>query len=169
MWQKILTILVIVAIVLGGGYYAYQQLLPPPEEQNQGPVYSTKPVIRGDISVGVEVVGSLNPTSGGGIQVPGYRGGTALTYLIEEILVKEGDEVKKGQLLVRLKAPDLENQIKSLERKIQEDRKAIAELLNIPVEEVDRLDASRGITLTTPIGGRITELNIREGNELKLG
>jgi len=169
MWQKILTILVIVAIVLGGGYYAYQQLLPPPEEQNQGPVYSTKPVIRGDISVGVEVVGSLNPTSGGGIQVPGYRGGTGLTYLIEEILVKEGDEVKKGQLLVRLKAPDLENQIKSLERKIQEDRKAIAELLNIPVEEVDRLDASRGITLTTPIGGRITELNIREGNELKLG
>ncbi|HHW07245.1 MAG TPA: efflux RND transporter periplasmic adaptor subunit [Clostridia bacterium] len=169
MWQKVLTIVVIVLIVLGGGYYAYQQLIPPPEEENQGPVYSTKPVTRGDISVGVEVVGSLNPTSGGGIQVPGYRGSGGITYLIEEILVKEGDEVKKGQLLVRLKAPDLESQIKSLERKILEDKKDIAELLNIPVAEVDRLDASRGITLTTPIGGRITELQVREGEELKLG
>lgn len=170
MWQKVLTIVAIVFIVFGGGYYAYQQLVPPPEEENQGPVYSTKPVIRGDISVGVEVVGSLNPTSGGGIQVPGYRGGGGGTsYVIEEILVKEGDEVKKGQLLVRLKAPDLETQIKNLERRIQEDKKAIAELLNIPVEEVDRLDSSRGITLTTPIGGRIASLDVREGEELKLG
>ncbi|NLC77785.1 MAG: biotin/lipoyl-binding protein, partial [Clostridia bacterium] len=130
MGQKILTIVVIVCIVLGGGYYAYQQLIPPPEQEVQGPVYSTKPVTRGDISVGVEVVGSLNPTSGGGIQVPGYRGGggASTSYVIEEVLVKEGDEVKKDQLLVRLKAPELETQIKNLERRISEQKAEIASL-----------------------------------------
>lgn len=171
MGQKILTIVVIVCIVLGGGYYAYQQLIPPPEQEVQGPVYSTKPVTRGDISVGVEVVGSLNPTSGGGIQVPGYRGGggASTSYVIEEVLVKEGDEVKKDQLLVRLKAPELETQIKNLERRINEQKETIADLLDISVDEVDRLDSSRGITVTTPIGGRIASLEVREGEELKLG
>lgn len=172
MWQKVLTIVVIVGVVIGGGYYAYQQLLPPPTEEAQGPRYTTKPAIRGDIAVGVEAVGPLNPTSGGGIQVPGYRdgsSGSSIGYVIQDVLVKEGDEVKKGQLLVRLGAPSLDTQIKNLEKRIVEDKKAVAELLNISVDQVDRLDASRGITVTTPIGGRISGLDVKEGQELKLG
>lgn len=173
MWQRVLTIVVIVFIIIGGGYYAYQQLMPPPEAGEQGPVYSTKPVVKGDIAVGVEAVGPLNPTSGGGIQVPGYHGGgssgSGISYVIEDVLVQEGDEVAKGQLLVRLGAPGLETQIKNLEKRLQEEKKEVADLLNVPIEQVDRLDASRGITITTPIGGRVSELTVKEGEELKLG
>lgn len=174
MWQKVLTIIVIVAVVIGGGYYAYQQILPPPPEATTGPVYTTKPVVRGDISVGVEAVGSLNPTGGGGIQVPGGRmgmGGSSggISYEIDEVLVKEGDDVKKGQVLVRLLAPDLETQIENAERKLTEDKKNLARLLDIPVEQIDRLDPGKGITVTSPISGRITGLAVEEGKEVKLG
>ena len=170
MLQKIITIGLIVVIVLGGGYYAYQQLVPPPEEGAQGPVYSTKPVERGDISVGVETSGPLNPSSGGGIQVPGYYGMSGgISYVIEEVLIKEGDEVKKGQLLVRLDAPDLEAKIKTLEDRLKSDKKSLADLLSISVDQINSLDPSRGIILQAPIDGRIISLDVREGQELKQG
>ena len=90
MIQRLVTILVILLIVLGGGYYAYKQLVPPPEEEAAGPVYATKPVIRGDITVGVEVTGQLNPSSGGSIQVPGNRYSVLLLHIQSRITVQEG-------------------------------------------------------------------------------
>lgn len=170
MFQRLLAILIIVLIVLGGGYYAYQQLLPPPEEETSGPVYATKPVIRGDISVGVEVVGTLNPSSGGGIQVPGSMyGGSGITYVVSEVLVKEGDVVQQGQLLVKLDAPDLETIIQSLQAELDTERKLLADLLNVSVEELAFIDPSGGITLQAPIDGRVTDLTVREGQSLKQG
>jgi len=171
--QRLLTILIIVLIVLGGGYYAYQQLIPPPEEDATGPIYATKPVTRGDISVGVEVVGTLSPSSGGGIQVPGsmYGGmsGGGITYVISEVLVKEGDVVQQGQLLVKLDAPDLETKLQSLQAELETERKLLADLLNVAMEELELIDPSRGITLQAPIDGRVTDLTVREGQSLKQG
>jgi HlyD family secretion protein len=45
-----------------------------PTEEVAAPTYSTTEVVRGDISVGVDVSGSLNPSWGGGISVPGGWG-----------------------------------------------------------------------------------------------
>ena len=55
MAQRVLMIALIIVIVIGGGLYAYRELVPAPEQETSGPVYSTKPVTRGDISVGVDV------------------------------------------------------------------------------------------------------------------
>ena len=68
MAQRILMIALIIVVVIGGGFYAYRELVPPPAQETQGPVYSTKPVTRGDITVGIDVTGPLNPSRGGGIQ-----------------------------------------------------------------------------------------------------
>jgi HlyD family secretion protein len=73
MAQRILMIALIIVIVIGGGFYAYRELVPPPVQEAQGPVYSTKPATRGDITVGIDVTGPLNPSRGGGIQAPGGR------------------------------------------------------------------------------------------------
>ncbi len=175
MIQRIIAIMVIVMVVFGGGYYAYQQLVPPPDTDAVGTVYATKPVTRGDISVGVEATGPLNPSRGGGIQIPGARdygmpspgGGT--TFIIDEVFVKEGDAVSRGQLMMRLVAPDLKTQIDNKQSQIKAERESLADLLNVSVDQLDRVDPSRGIVLHAPIDGRITGLTVNEGQELRQG
>ena len=48
MAQRILMIALIIVIVIGGGFYAYRNLYHH-LSGGTGPVYSTKPVTRGDI------------------------------------------------------------------------------------------------------------------------
>ena len=90
--------------------------LPPPVQETQGPVYSTKPVIRGDITVGVEVSGPLNPSRSGAIQAPGGRNyyempSSNIQYTLVEILAEEGSAVKMGSYC-KTCSPELQNQIK---------------------------------------------------------
>lgn len=173
MIQRILAIIVIVVVVLGGGYYAYQQLVPPPDQETGGIVYATKAVARGDISVGVEVTGPLNPSRGGGIQVPGQRfdmpSSSPTTYIISEVFVKEGDSVKQGQLLFKLAAPDLKTQLDAAQSQLKAEQEQLADLLGVPADQLDRIDPSRGITLFSPIDGRVMGLTVREGQSLKQG
>ncbi len=174
MKQKLVTIIVIVVLVIGGGYYAFQKIMPPPPDEQTGPVYTTKPVIRGDISVGVEAVGQLNSSGYGGIQVPGSRmgmvmGGSSgnITYRIDEAFIEEGTEVVKDQLLVRLAAPGLEDNIENAEENLADKKKDLARLLDIPVEQLDRLNPEKGIAITSPISGKVSGLNIIEGTEVE--
>lgn len=172
MTQRILTIVIIVSIVLGGGFYAFQQLMPEAEEANAGPVYSTAEVVRGDISVGVETSGQLNPNNGGGIQAPwfNYEGGQAPpTYVVDEVLFKEGDRVTMGQVMVRLKSPNLQAQIETAQKQLEADRKALAEKMNVSPDEIYSIDPSAGFTLRAPISGRVVGLTVKEGEELKQG
>ncbi len=172
MLQRIMAILIIVVFVLGSGYYVYQQLVPPPEEVDKGLDYATKPVVRGDISVGVEATGTLNPSKGGGLRVPGSRAGTfsgSYGFIVDEILVEEGDEVRKGQVVVKLKSPDLAARIENLEEQIEAQRQSVADLMNVSPDRLDFVDPSRGITLQAPIDGRVTDLRVKEGDELQKG
>jgi len=163
-------IVLILAIVLGGGYYAFQQLVPPPEEEVSGPVYSTQPVSRGDISVGVDITGPLNPSRGGGLQVE-YRPSSfgVVTYVIQSILVKEGDPVRQGQVVAVLDSPDLESKIKNLEEELHSKRKSLADLLDVPVDDLTGINPAKGITLRSPIDGRVIGLAVEEGKELEQG
>jgi len=169
--QRVIMIVLILVIVLGGGLYAYKQLVPPMEEETQGPIYSTQPVERGDISVGVETSGQLHPSRSGGIRAPGFPGGpgNSVQYIIDEYLVEEGDEVKKDQVIARLKAPDLKIQIENLENKLKNHKEFLAGLCSVPIDQIHQIDPNEGITLRAPIGGRVLGLNIEEGNELKQG
>ncbi len=171
MVRRVAIILAIVLILLGGGYFAYQQLVPPPDKEAKGPVYSTRPVTRGNISVGVDATGPLNPSRGGGIQVPG--GGPMpfglSNYLVEQVLVKEGDAVTQGQVLVRLSAAELQTRIRDAEKQLRSDRQSLAEMMGVPPDQLDRIDPGKGITLRAPIDGRVVGLSVKEGQELKQG
>ncbi len=102
-------IALIVVTVVGGGFYAFRKLIPPSAQEARGPIYATKPVVRGDVEVAVTATGPLNPTQGGGIVVPGMPmpGPSPTSYVIEEVLAKDGDAVRQGQVLVRLSGADL--------------------------------------------------------------
>ncbi len=171
--QRVLMLIVIVAIVAGGGVYAYRHLVPPPDA-DQGPEYATEPVRRGDIDVGVEASGPLDPAEGGGIQAPGGWGPSGplpgpSSYIITEVLVKEGDIVKTGQVLMRLSASELQDQIADKRDKLEADRSSLAGMMGVSVDQLDQIDPSKGITLRAPIDGRVTGLTVREGQDLKQG
>jgi HlyD family secretion protein len=171
MVTRITMIVVILVLVLGGGFFAYQQLVPPPDEAAQGPIYSTQEVTRGDIDVGVEAIGPLNPSWGGGIQVSGnYRDTSGISsYIIDEVLVKPGDFVKQGQVLVRLLAPDLDIQLENALEALEAEEKSLASMMGISVNEINQIDPGKGIILRAPIDGRVMDLDKKEGEEVLQG
>lgn len=173
MKQRLIMIAVIVVIVLGGGTYAFRQLMGNQAEKTQGPLYATQPVVRGDITVAVEATGNLNPSKGGGLQMPGYRGGPmpsgSFTFIVDEVLAQEGDAVKQGEIVVRLSSPDLVDKIDELEGKIENDKKYLSELLSVSPDRLNQMDFSGDIKLYSPIDGRVIGLQAKEGEELKEG
>lgn len=170
MLKRLFMILVILVIVLGGGLYAYKELMPPVEQEVQGPVYSTKEVVRGDISIGVETTGQLNPSNSGGLTMPGSRTKSSnFQIVIEEYLVEEGDELKQGQLVAKLSSPNLFTKIEEKEEELENKINQLSKISRTPAEEIDNLDPSKGITIISPISGRMINLDIEQGNELDLG
>ncbi|KGG80958.1 RND transporter [Caloranaerobacter azorensis H53214] len=171
MLQRVMMIVLILLIVLGGGLYAYKQLMPAEVKEVTGPVYATKKVVRGNISVGVETSGRLDATHGGGIRVPENidLDGLSINYIIDEILVKEGDHVKKDQLIARLKSTQIEKEIDSKKESLKMKKEQLAEMTGTPLEEIDNINPAKGITVTAPISGRIINLKVEEGDKLELG
>lgn len=171
MAQRIIMIILILVIVLGGGFYAYKELMPPVQQETGAPVYSTKEVVRGNILVGLETSGGLEPSQQSGIRVPGARsGGTeGIQYNILEYLVKEGEAVRAGQPIVKLDSMGVESKIKEKQEELDTKKKQLAEICQVPVEQLDSLNPAGGITITAPVDGRITELDVEEGKELELG
>ncbi|WP_286680123.1 efflux RND transporter periplasmic adaptor subunit [Tepidanaerobacter sp. EBM-49] len=174
MAQRILTIALIVVIVMGGGFYAYKELLPPPKEESQGPIYSTKPVTKGDISVGVNVTGPLNPSRSGSIQAPGMRNyydvsSSNIQYTLVEILAEEGTEVKMGQVIARLAAPELQSKIKNAQDELESAKKFLSDLTGLPPENLSEINPSQGVILRAPIDGRVSGLSVAESQEVKQG
>ncbi|NJD04037.1 MAG: efflux RND transporter periplasmic adaptor subunit, partial [Ruminiclostridium sp.] len=138
-----------------------------------GPVYSTKAVVRGNIAVGVETIGGLDPSQQGGLRVPGnMKGGMDVSqqqYTILEYLVKEGDSVKAGQLVARLDSPGLKTSIATKQEELGIKSQQLADLCQIPVDQVNNINPSSGITIMAPVDGNITDLDATEGKELELG
>ncbi|MCG8538763.1 MAG: efflux RND transporter periplasmic adaptor subunit [Clostridia bacterium] len=171
MFQRVSMIALILMIALGGGFYAYNQLLPPQAEETVGTVYSTKDVVRGDINVGVEVKGALDASRGNSIMVPGERryDGGSTSFVINEILVEEGDAVKKDEVLIRFDSTEIESKIDEKQDALNKKLDQLAEIAGVEVSEIDSINPVRGITLRAPIPGRIVDLDASEGKELEPG
>lgn len=169
MKAKYIVIPVIVLAVIFGGYLAVKTLFP--TEEVAAPTYSTTEVVRGDISVGVDVSGSLNPSWGGGISVPGGWGtnSTVSSYVVSEVYAKVGDVVTAGQPIVLLAAPSISSQVKDLRKQLEVDMNSLASMLNVDVSQVENTDPNEGITIAAPISGRLMDLSIRSGQKLNQG
>ncbi|SKC41404.1 efflux RND transporter periplasmic adaptor subunit [Maledivibacter halophilus] len=172
MVQRIVMIVLILVVILGGGFYAYNQLMPAESEEAAGPVYSTKEVTRGDISVGVEVNGTLEASRSNGVRVPGerrYYSWGSTEYKIDEILVEEGDSVKKDQVIVTLDASNITSKVKEKEEELRAEVEQLANMASVKPEEVYDLNPAEGITLKAPIDGTIIDIRAKEAEEIELG
>ncbi len=174
MAQRIMMIALILIVVIGGGFYAFKELVPPPSQETQGPIYSTKPVTRGNISVGIDVTGPLNPSRSGSIQAPGARNPyemptSDIQYTLVEILVEEGSTVEMGQVIAKLAAPELQTQLKRAEDELKSERKFLSDLTGLPPERSYEINPSQGVVLRAPIDGRVSGLSVSEGKKVEQG
>lgn len=188
MYKKVLSIVVVIALVFAGGFLTAKQLVPDDKEASAGPRYSTKPVERGDIVQGVNISGQLNGNWGGSISAPKPEGVTDSTgspvtvmYTIEEVFVEPNQMIKKGDNLVRLSGNNLGEITEELTLGIQDKQKEINDknediqsklkdlegLLNKDISHVSQVNPYEGIVFSSPISGRITELNVEEGERVE--
>jgi len=164
--KKWLIMAVIIAVVVVGGYFSIKALLPQSTEAD-AVKFSTAEVVRGDIKVGVEAVGNLSASYGGGLSVPWSEDTSGMSYKVAEVFVMSGDQVKSGDSILQLSAPNLAEQIKDLQEQLNNERKSLANMLSLPIEEVDNADPSNGIIVTAPFDGRVVGLSVRVGTEIE--
>lgn len=181
MYKKVISIVVVLAIVFTGGYLTAKQLIPDSKNVSGAPRYATKAVERGDIVQGVNITGQLNGNWGGSIGAPKPDGAVdSIDYVIEEIFVKPNQMVKKGDSLIRLSSSNLGDKLEEMSNTIQTKQEEIAEknkdiksrmdtlesLLNRKISDINQVNPYDGIVFTAPIRGRLTELNVEEGERL---
>lgn len=99
--KKKIVVLFLALLVLLGGCIPRQAATTQTQRKNTGTPSQTIPVQRGGIADTVTELGTLEPLSK--VEVVAEESGK-----VAEVLVKEGDQVEKGQLLVRLDTMDLE-------------------------------------------------------------
>ena len=170
MKNKIIASVIIAIILIVGGYYGVKSLFP--KEEEAGVTYSTYTVAKGDIDVGVDITGNINPSWGGSIQVPGgysYDSSAPSSYIIQEIYAKEGDEVIGGQPIIKLAAPSLATEIDSLESQLETEIKSLSTMLSVDPDNINSIDPSNGISITAPIDGRLTNMTVKAGTTLDQG
>ncbi len=174
MAKKIISLLIVFAIVFAGGYYTAIQLIPDSSEVNSGPTYATKPVTRGDLKVGINITGQLNANWGGSVFAPKPDGieGT-IKYVVEEVFVKENDEVKKDAPVMRLSASNLPDLISENNSKIEKKYEEINDMLktlgnkiNKNITSLSEVNPYDGIVISAPISGRVTDLKVKEGERV---
>lgn len=103
---------------------------------------------------------------------------------VDEILVKEGDIVKAGDLLVKLKSDTLDSQIESARLDVEQAQLNLDNLLSVSAEDIaiqkQRIELLKlkldglykdlnNLTVTAPIEGTVTYKGVNEGNWVNNG
>jgi multidrug efflux pump subunit AcrA (membrane-fusion protein) len=184
MYKKVISIVVVIAIVFAGGYLTAKQLVPDASQVSTGPRFSTKLVEKGDIVQGVNISGQLNGNWGGSITAPKPEAGITdkdIIYTVEEVFVEPNQMIKKGDNLVRLSANNLGEILEDLTESIQDKQEQIQDkneeveskvddlqgLLNKDITDISQINPYEGIVFSAPIRGRLTELNVEEGERVE--
>jgi multidrug efflux pump subunit AcrA (membrane-fusion protein) len=167
--QRNLLLILIVLVIGFGGYYIINELMPKDTSGDTGTVYSTHTVAKGDITVGVQTSGQLNSSRDGGLVVPGSFENGSVQYLLVDIFKQEGDEVMQGDVVAKLDSKNLEAKIAEKKATLEQKMKQLADLTNVSVDNLGSIQPNKGITISAPISGKITDLTIKEGKEVEVG
>lgn len=183
-------IILIVAVVLIGaaGFFGYKQFFAK-NNSGQNAIVSTAQARKGSISVEVSGSGAVETVERETVK-------TKENGKIAEVKVKEGDHVKKGQVLITFEAKDNSSQIRQEELKLEQKQFDLDDArnkwkeqakegnetsdVNIRKLELDiqsskdniaalRDEAKAPAAIVSPIDGDITVLNVASGDEVNGG
>lgn len=109
-WIMLVSGVIIIALAVGG----YQWFVKKPEKTGAATVNTTK-VKKGDLSVSVSGTGTVEPVNRQTLKV--LNGGQ-----IKEVLVEQGDPVKKGQVICTFEGTDNSDQIQQEQLNLEKAR-----------------------------------------------
>ncbi|BCV24033.1 efflux RND transporter periplasmic adaptor subunit [Gelria sp. Kuro-4] len=159
--RKRLVIGLVVALVLaGGGLFGWRALKGKGADKAARPdVIATGRVERGDVRLTVEGWGPL--AAGEEKEVAPLTEG-----LVDQVFVKEGQEVKEGDPLLSLYNATLGMEVEKAQLELDQARLDLTKVLGVPPEKVDGADPDLALSVRAPVAGRVAELKVKEGDQI---
>ena len=171
--KKVISTVVIVALVAGGGWWWTSRRASSAAASNQ-PQYIFATAQRGDIRSTISGTGPV--ASVNGVLVKSNQTGT-----ITQILAKDGDRVKAGQVIMMLENESLTAQLKQAQVDLANNQASLENLLNpqatavraqmLKVENAkltlkQRQQDVERLTVTAPRSGIITAVKVTAGSDI---
>uniref|UniRef100_A0A832GMR4 Efflux RND transporter periplasmic adaptor subunit n=1 Tax=Caldimicrobium thiodismutans TaxID=1653476 RepID=A0A832GMR4_9BACT len=110
---------------------------PQPKKEKEPIPQKTAKVERGEVFLEVAATGAVKPQVGAQVKV-----GARISGRVENLLVKQGDFVKQGQLIAVIEHKDLKNQVERLEFELKQ---AISQLEKIKATYPEKIKASKRV------------------------
>jgi HlyD family secretion protein len=171
--KKLVATVIIVAVAAGGGWYWTTTRASVAAAQNQ-PQYIFATVQRGDIRSTISGTGPV--ASVNGVMVKTNQSGT-----IRQVLAKDGDRVKAGQVIMVLENATLESQLRQAQVDLSNNQASLENLLNpqatavraqmLKIESAkltlkQRQQDVQRLTLSAPRSGIITAVKASAGSDI---
>lgn len=150
-YKKILTGLLILVFVLTGTYYFYNLKNKRTLANSDSPSYQVK-VRRGNITLSVKGSGQVQPYNL-------YIVYTKSSGTIEKLYVKEGDTVKKGDLLFEVSNEDVDLALKKAELNLKQQQLSVNDLLSSEEKK----------EVKSPQEGYVKEVLVQIGDQVNKG
>lgn len=141
-------VIVVIVVVAAGGALLLQRALRVSAANLSAQQYETAKVTKGDISVTVHGTGSLDVQDTSTVSA-------GASAKVDSVLVENGDNVKKGQLIAQLNADDVNDKISSLKDQITAQDATIANMRSAPVTK----------TLYAPVDSRVKAIYAKEDED----
>jgi len=149
--RRIITAIAVIIILAGAGFGIYR-FISTKNNQSQTVQQRTARVVRGDITVSVSGSGPIESAQSEDLT-------STVASTITNVFFKDGDRVKKGDVIFELENQDAKDKIDSIKSQIDDVNSSIAN-----VEE-----SIKNLQVTAPISGYVKNLNISEGDRVSKG
>lgn len=149
--KRVIISIVVVAILAGAGFGIYR-FVQGKKSQSQTITQRTARVTRGDITVSVTGSGPIESAQSEDLT-------STVSSTITNVFFKDGDRVKKGDIIFELENQDAKDKIDSIKSQIEDVSSSIA----------DVQESIKNLVITAPISGYIKNLNVQEGDRVSKG
>ncbi|EJL26529.1 efflux RND transporter periplasmic adaptor subunit [Brevibacillus sp. BC25] len=149
--KKWIIIATVVAVLGGGSYYGYSYFKGEEvteEKPEEKPNFPTAPVERGDVKKTINSAGTVEAKAREEVK-------PELSGKVQRVLVKEGQSVKKGDVLFTIDSSDAQLEIQKLELDILKAKKELSEIK----QKKDKITATKE--------GKVVEVLVEEGQDVR--
>ncbi|WAM31424.1 efflux RND transporter periplasmic adaptor subunit [Caldicellulosiruptor naganoensis] len=138
--KRVIISIVIIAILAGAGFGIYR-FVQGRKNQNQTVQQRTARVTRGDITVSVTGSGPIESAQSVDLT-------STVSSTITNVFFKDGDSVKKGDVIFELESQDAKDKIDSIKSQIDDVNSSIA----------DVQESIKNLVVTAPISGYVKKI-----------
>ncbi|BCS80329.1 efflux RND transporter periplasmic adaptor subunit [Anaerocellum diazotrophicum] len=151
-WAKVLSIVIVIAIIAGASGFSAYKYISNKNKSSNVQTQRTAVVSRGDITVTVTGSGPIESAQSTDLT-------STVSSTITAVNFKDGDRVKKGDVIFELENTDAKDKVDSIKSQIDDITSSIS----------DVQDQIKNLTITAPISGIVKNFNLNSGDRVANG